>query len=122
MSALIFLLLLLLLFRGTGERPEAMQTNAAPAAVALAWACHTKQATQAVKVISTMVAAFVLLEACCTLLLQGAGTSDGGGGGGGEEGTRSQTSQANSSSGGSSSDCGRSTSPDHVNTSGTSAR
>ncbi|XP_030372538.1 uncharacterized protein LOC115622665 isoform X1 [Scaptodrosophila lebanonensis] len=49
-----------------GERPEAMQTNAAPAAVAVA--CHTEHATPAVKVISTMVAAFVLLEACCTLL------------------------------------------------------
>ncbi|TDG48549.1 hypothetical protein AWZ03_005093 [Drosophila navojoa] len=61
-----------------GERPEAMQTNAAPAAVALAWAGHTKQATQAVKVISTMVAAFVLLEACCTLLLQGQGGGRGG--------------------------------------------
>lgn len=115
-----------------------MQTNAAPAAVALAWACHTKQATQAVKVISTMVAAFVLLEACCTLLLQGTGTGDGGGGGagGGSEGTsqaaQSQTSQANRSGSGSSSssktDCGdggqrtTSTSSDHVNTSGTTAR
>lgn len=113
-----------------------MQTNAAPAAVALAWACHTKQATQAVKVISTMVAAFVLLEACCTLLLQGTGTGDGGGGaGGGSEGTsqaaQSQTSQANSSGSSSSSsktDCGdggqrtTSTSSDHVNTSGTTAR
>lgn len=110
-----------------------MQTNAAPAAVALAWACHTKQATQAVKVISTMVAAFVLLEACCTLLLQGTGTGDGGGGGagGGSEGTsqaaQSQTSQANSS-GSSKTDCGAggqrttSTSSDHVNTSGTTAR
>lgn len=110
-----------------------MQTNAAPAAVALAWACHTKQATQAVKVISTMVAAFVLLEACCTLLLQGTGTGDGGGGGagGGSEGTsqaaQSQTSQANSS-GSSKTDCGdggqrtTSTSSDHVNTSGTTAR
>lgn len=115
-----------------------MQTNAAPAAVALAWACHTKQATQAVKVISTMVAAFVLLEACCTLLLQGTGTGDAGGGGGaggGSEGTsqaaQSQTSQANSSGSSSSSsktDCGdggqrtTSTSSDHVNTSGTTAR
>lgn len=105
-----------------------MQTNAAPAAVALAWACHTKQATQAVKVISTMVAAFVLLEACCTLLLQGTGTGDAGGGGG--EGTaQSQTSQANSSGSSSSkTDCGdggqqaTSTSSDHVNTSGTTAR
>lgn len=114
-----------------------MQTNAAPAAVALAWACHTKQATQAVKVISTMVAAFVLLEACCTLLLQGTGTGDGGGGGagGGSEGTsqaaQSQTSQANSigsSSNSSKTDCGdggqrtTSTSSDHVNTSETTAR
>ncbi|XP_017017917.1 zwei Ig domain protein zig-8 isoform X1 [Drosophila kikkawai] len=59
-----------------GERPEAMQTNAAPAAVALAscWSC------QAVRVISTMVAALVLLEACSTLLLQGCG-----GGGGRQE-------------------------------------
>lgn len=53
------------LFR-PGERPEAMQTNAAPAAVALAcWSC------QAVRVISTMVAALVLLEACSSLLLSG---------------------------------------------------
>lgn len=104
-----------------------MQTNAAPAAVALAWACHTKQATQAVKVISTMVAAFVLLEACCTLLLQGTGTGDGGGGGGEETSlaAQTQTSQANSSS---KTDCGdggqrtTSTSSDHVNTSGTTAR
>ncbi|XP_017138902.1 zwei Ig domain protein zig-8 isoform X3 [Drosophila miranda] len=66
-----------------GERPEAMQTNAAPAAVALAcWSCHTAQATQAVKVISTMVAAFVLLEACSSLLLQGGGGPGAAGGGG----------------------------------------
>ncbi|XP_017843006.1 zwei Ig domain protein zig-8 isoform X2 [Drosophila busckii] len=60
-----------------GERPEAMQTNAAPAAVGLAWAgpCHTKQPAQAVKVISTMVAAFVLLQACRTLLLQATTTA-----------------------------------------------
>ncbi|XP_068148998.1 zwei Ig domain protein zig-8 [Drosophila tropicalis] len=74
-----------------GERPEAMQTNAAPAAVALAcWSCHMGQATQAVKVISTMVAAFVLLEACSTLLLQGGQTGPetarGGGDGGGRDG------------------------------------
>ncbi|XP_017043632.1 zwei Ig domain protein zig-8 isoform X2 [Drosophila ficusphila] len=56
-----------------GERPEAMQTNAAPAAVGVAsWSC------QAVRVISTMVAALVLLEACSTLLLQGTGGPSGG--------------------------------------------
>jgi len=59
-----------------------MQTNAAPAAVALAcWSCHFGQATQAVRVISTMVAALVLLEACSSLLLQGGGGGGGGGGG-----------------------------------------
>ncbi|KRG06688.1 zwei Ig domain protein zig-8 isoform X2 [Drosophila mojavensis] len=119
-----------------GERPEAMQTNAAPAAVALAWTCHTKQATQAVKVISTMVAAFVLLEACCTLLLQGAG-----GGGGGREGQEDragqeqrQAAQANRSSNSNSnsnSSCPNrdhvgqrttSTSGNHVNKSRTTAR
>ncbi|XP_070136207.1 zwei Ig domain protein zig-8 isoform X3 [Drosophila bipectinata] len=68
-----------------GERPEAMQTNAAPAAVALAsWSCHFGKDTQAVRVISTMVAALVLLEACSSMLLQGAGGGGGGGGGGGE--------------------------------------
>ncbi|XP_030571329.1 zwei Ig domain protein zig-8 [Drosophila novamexicana] len=85
-----------------GERPEAMQTNAAPAAVALAWACHTKQATQAVKVISTMVAAFVLLEACCTLLLQGTGRGGGAAAGDGTENIarpeKSQTARANRNS------------------------
>ncbi|XP_023033849.1 zwei Ig domain protein zig-8 isoform X2 [Drosophila willistoni] len=80
-----------------GERPEAMQTNAAPAAVALAcWSCHMGQATQAVKVISTMVAAFVLLEACSTLLLQGGQTgpetAGGGGDGGGRDGGGGQIS------------------------------
>ncbi|KAH8266211.1 hypothetical protein KR038_009310, partial [Drosophila bunnanda] len=65
-----------------GERPEAMQTNAAPAAVALAscWSC------QAVRVISTMVAALVLLEACSSLLLPGCG----GGGGGALTGGRQE--------------------------------
>ncbi|XP_032598899.1 zwei Ig domain protein zig-8 [Drosophila grimshawi] len=117
-----------------GERPEAMQTNAAPAAVALAWTCHTKQATQAVKVISTMVAVFVLLEACCTLLLQGSGGGTTGGGGEEEEAgdrvarlEQSQTAEANNSS----SICDSvkqaiqqttSTSSDHVNTSRTTER
>lgn len=64
-----------------------MQTNAAPAAVALAsWSCHFGKDTQAVRVISTMVAALVLLEACSSMLLQGAGGGVGGGGGGGNQG------------------------------------
>lgn len=71
-----------------GERPEAMQTNAAPTAVALAsWSCHFGKDTQAVRVISTMVAALVLLEACSSMLLQGAGGGFGvGGDGGGNQG------------------------------------
>ncbi|KAM8709915.1 hypothetical protein ACLKA7_016680 [Drosophila subpalustris] len=110
-----------------GERPEAMQTNAAPAAVALAWACHTKQATQAVKVISTMVAAFVLLEACCSLLLPGAGAAEDGDGvgdedGGGTQPTQRQISNRRSRSNNSSCADGQQTTSGHVNTSGAAAR